>query len=207
MNNQTVAFDRLWRWTDEARMVFRSQGYMNAKKLHIPLLDINPEGKLDREIVDIIDELDIMLRISNIHQDMINSFIEQAEHILDPDRSFRKFSDHTPLKRNYLREDEKVSYEEYESFKVRGNECQERINRHVKDLESLRESAKNTADGVIIFSSFHLSPGRKYQLTATKVLHLLTMKQQQAGVVQAWQAVRQSDETVKQYVLVNHLIP
>ncbi len=35
-------------------------------------------------------------------------------------------------------------------------------------------------------------------LTLFQVLHLLTMKQQQAGVVQAWQAVRQSEETIKQ---------
>jgi hypothetical protein len=31
-----------------------------------------------------------------------------------------------------------------------------------------------------------------------QVLHLLSMKQQQASVVQTWQAVRQSDETIKQ---------
>ncbi|KAI1756205.1 hypothetical protein F4782DRAFT_550101 [Xylaria castorea] len=173
-HKQTVAFTRLWRWTDEARKIFRSQGYMNTRGLHIPLLDINPEGKLEREIEDIIEELDIMLRISNIHQDIIKSFIEQAENILDPGGDFRKrFERNNPVRAGA----NKKKYENYQSFKLRANECQDRVVSHVKDLESLRKTAKNTADDV---------------------LHLLTMKQQQASVVQAWQAVKQSDETIKQ---------
>ncbi|KAI0862133.1 hypothetical protein F4860DRAFT_473604 [Xylaria cubensis] len=171
MHKQTVAFTRLWRWTDEARKTFRAQGYMNTKSLHIPLLDINPEGKLEREIEDIIEELDIMLRISNTHQDIVKSFVKQAEDILDPDGAFRK-----GFERKKTAEDEE-KYKNYESFKLRADECQSRIDGHVRDLESLRRTAKNTADDI---------------------LHLLTMKQQQASVVQAWQAVKQSDETIKQ---------
>ncbi|KAI0868161.1 hypothetical protein GGS24DRAFT_513762 [Hypoxylon argillaceum] len=180
MHKQSVAFDRLWKWTDDARGVFRSQAHTNTKGLHIPLLDINPEGQLDREIGDIIEELDIMLRIANIHRDTVKSFVEQAERILDSEGSFRKVFEHNPPSMEKVKKDS--NYEDYKSFKMRGDECQDRINRHVKDLESLRTSAKNTADGV---------------------LHLLTMKQQQAGVVQAWQAVKQSDETVKQYRPIN----
>ncbi|TRX96019.1 hypothetical protein FHL15_003161 [Xylaria flabelliformis] len=173
-HKQTVAFTRLWRWTDEARKIFRSQGYMNTRGLHIPLLDINPEGKLEREIEDIIEELDIMLRISNTHQDIIKSFIEQVENILDSGGNFRKrFERNVPIKAGL----NKTNYEKYQSFKLRANESQGRVDSHVKDLESLRKTAKNTADDV---------------------LHLLTMKQQQASVVQAWQAVKQSDETIKQ---------
>ncbi|KAI1112875.1 hypothetical protein F5Y14DRAFT_419834 [Nemania sp. NC0429] len=171
MTKQAVAFERLWRWTDEARKVFRSQGYMGIKKLHIPLLDINPEGKLDREIEDIIEELNIMLRISNTHQNIVKSFIEKAEHILDKNGQCRQsFHRNVPM-------DIDPTHENYMSFKLRATECQDRIDRHVKDLEGLRTSAKNTA---------------------ADVLHLLTMKQQQASVVQAWQAVKQSEETIKQ---------
>ncbi|KAI0183039.1 hypothetical protein EV127DRAFT_353590 [Xylaria flabelliformis] len=173
-HKQTVAFTRLWRWTDEARKIFRSQGYMNTRGLHIPLLDINPEGKLEREIEDIIEELDIMLRISNTHQDIIKSFIEQVENVLDSGGFFRKrFERNNPVKAGLNKE----KYEKYQSFKLRANESQGRVDSHIKDLESLRKTAKNTADDV---------------------LHLLTMKQQQASVVQAWQAVKQSDETIKQ---------
>ncbi|KAI1121764.1 hypothetical protein F5Y10DRAFT_271759 [Nemania abortiva] len=179
MHNQTLAFDRLWRWTDNARTIYRSPAHHNTKKRHIPLLDINPEGKLDQEIGDIIEELDIMLRITNIHRDIVKRFVEQAERVLDPNGELRKIFEHNLQKPGDTDTERatKNKYEDYESFKLRANESQDRINRHVKDLESLRQSAKNTADGV---------------------LHLLTMKQQQAGVDQAWQAVKQSDETVKQ---------
>ncbi|KAI0099723.1 hypothetical protein GGR51DRAFT_576165 [Nemania sp. FL0031] len=173
MHNQTLAFDQLWRWTDKARIIYQSPGRHNTKGRHISLLDINPEGKLDREIGDIIEELDIMLRISNIHQDIVKRYIEQAERALDPDADFRKIFEHSPQKARVPEPGREEAYQDYESFKVRGNECQDKINRQVKDLESLRQSAKNTADGV---------------------LHLLTMKQQQAGVDQAWQAVKQTSD-------------
>ncbi|KAF2966107.1 hypothetical protein GQX73_g7479 [Xylaria multiplex] len=163
MHKQTTAFQRLWHWTDGARQIFRSKGYTDTSDLHIPLLDINPEGKLEREIEDIVEEIDIMLHITNTHKDIVKSFIEQAEHIIDPTGNLsRKFLDSE--KRNRLTEKDK----DYQSFKLKAKECQERVNSHVKDLESLRKSAKNAADDV---------------------LHLLTMKQQQASVVQAWQAL------------------
>ncbi|KAI1346033.1 hypothetical protein F5Y01DRAFT_322383 [Xylaria sp. FL0043] len=173
MHAQTTAFRRLWRWTDDARKIFRSKQYADTSDLHIPLLDINPEGKLEREIEDIIEELDIMLHITNIHKDIIKSFITQAEKILNPNNKFPKDFDCRPSKESKIPDDQA----NYQSFKLRAEEIQERVESHVKDLDVLRKSAKNTADDV---------------------LHLLTMKQQQASVVQAWQAVRQSDETIKQ---------
>ncbi|KAI0964955.1 hypothetical protein F4678DRAFT_454429 [Xylaria arbuscula] len=172
MHKQTMAFTRLWRWTDEARKIFRSKGYTDTSGLHIPLLDINPEGKLEREIEDIIEELDIMLHITNIHKDIVQTFVRQAEQILCPNEPSKQPTRHPE---ETAKSQEKQ--EDYRSFKLRAQECQERVNGYVKDLESLRRSAKNAADDV---------------------LHLLTMKQQQASVVQAWQAVKQSDETIKQ---------
>ncbi|KAI1305085.1 hypothetical protein F5Y03DRAFT_395148 [Xylaria venustula] len=172
MHKQTMAFTRLWRWTDEARKIFRSKGYTDTSGLHVPLLDINPEGKLEREIEDIIEELDIMLHITNIHKDIVQTFVRQAEQILSPNESSKQ-PNRDPKEASKSPERQ----EDYLSFKLRAQECQERVNCYVKDLESLRKSAKNTADDV---------------------LHLLTMKQQQASVVQAWQAVRQSDQTIKQ---------
>ncbi|KAI1271146.1 hypothetical protein F5Y07DRAFT_405873 [Xylaria sp. FL0933] len=173
MHAQTTAFRRLWRWTDDARKIFRSKQYADTSDLHIPLLDINPEGKLEREIEDIIEELDIMLHITNIHKDIVKSFIAQAEKILNPSNKFPTDFDCRPSKESKIPDDQA----NYQSFRLRAEEIQERVESHVKDLDVLRKSAKNTADDV---------------------LHLLTMKQQQASVVQAWQAVRQSDETIKQ---------
>ncbi|KAI0520827.1 hypothetical protein F5B22DRAFT_598556 [Xylaria bambusicola] len=173
MHKQTTAFQRLCNWTCEAGIIFRSKGYIDTSELHIPLLDINIEGDLEREIEDVVEELDIMLHITNTYKDIVKRYVEQAEHIIDRDgklsQSFQR----------YLAEEDNPTKEEedYRSFKLKADECQERVNSHIKDLESLRGSAKNAAEDV---------------------LHLLSMKQQQASVVQAWQAVRQSEETIKQ---------
>jgi len=58
------------------------------KDLHVPLLDINPEGKLQREVKDILEELHIMLHINRSHRDVLKDFIINVEHILDPKGAF-----------------------------------------------------------------------------------------------------------------------
>lgn len=146
MHKQTTAFQRLCNWTGQAGKIFRSKGYIDTRDLHIPLLDINPEGDLEREIEDIIEELDIMLHITNTYQDIVKRFVEQAEHIIDRNGKLSKSF------RRHLEEGNEPSKEEedYRSFKLKADECQERVNSHIKDLESLRRSAKNTAEDVII---------------------------------------------------------
>lgn len=197
MTKRASAFDNLWDWTGEAKKVFRSHDYRNTRKLHIQLLDIDPEGKLDREIEDILEELDIMLRISNIHRDVVKNFTENAEHILDPDGICRQKLGRISASASPAGESpEKEKYLNYQSFKLRADECQGRINKHIKDLEGLRTSAKNTTEDVMM--TLHSICVTSHKLIMFQVLHLLTMKQQQASVVQAWQAVKQSDETIKQ---------
>jgi hypothetical protein len=147
MHRQTLAFNRLWSWTRDARKIYRSQAYTDTTELHVPLLDINPEGHLEREIEDIIEELDIMLHIANINKDIIKSFIEQAENILNPDGGLDKIYEHKRTRQKH--KTKQVEKErDYHAFKRRANECQDRVNTHVKDLESLRKSAKNAADDV-----------------------------------------------------------
>ncbi|KAJ8112007.1 hypothetical protein ONZ43_g5490 [Nemania bipapillata] len=152
------------------------------------LLDINPEGRLDKEIEDIIEELDIMIHLANTHNDILRKFVAQSEHILNPRGEFKKNTEFQPYTRSGTNsplsgtENEKEVEREkrataYRSFKQKANEVQARALDHIKELEKLRQSAKKTAEDV---------------------LHLLEMKQQQASVFQAWQAMKQSDETIKQ---------
>ncbi|KAI0435950.1 hypothetical protein F4803DRAFT_543842 [Xylaria telfairii] len=89
MHEQTLAFNRLWRWTEQAKLVYTAKGYTDTSNLHMSLLDINPEGQLDREIEDIVEELDIMLHLANTHKNILQKFVEQAEHILDPKGEFK----------------------------------------------------------------------------------------------------------------------
>jgi hypothetical protein len=167
MLKQTLAFQRLWDWTERARKIFVSQGYPDTTDLHITLLDINPEGKLEREVGDVIEELDIMLHIANIHQEIVRKFIEQAEHILNPDGNLgdtlthggtpasspRVFSRHIDAETSRLSQANSSTgltdaQADFQAFKLRANECQDRVDCHVKDLQALRRSAKNAAEDV-----------------------------------------------------------
>ncbi|KAI3321501.1 hypothetical protein HD806DRAFT_545732 [Xylariaceae sp. AK1471] len=182
MHQQTAAFHALWWWTEQVKLVYCAKGYADTSNLHTALLDINPEGRLDREIEDIIEELDILLHLSNTHNGILNKFVEQAEHILDPDGVFKRNNDpqqqHIRAKTDSsLSDEDKEREKAYKSFKQKATEGQARAVDYIRELEKLRENAKKAADDV---------------------LHLLSMKQQQASVFQAWQAMKQSDETIKQ---------
>lgn len=81
---QTVAFERLWRRTKHARNVYRSHSAGTGFRLHVPLLDTKPEGELEREINDVVEELGIMIHIHKTQKDVFRQFVSHVEHILDP---------------------------------------------------------------------------------------------------------------------------
>lgn len=96
MHQQTVAFERLWRWTERAAGMYRCRpdgGLLS--ELHIPLLDINPEGKLEKEIKDIVEELGIMLYIKKAEKDVLASFMSHACRILNPGNRYEVRSPQT----------------------------------------------------------------------------------------------------------------
>lgn len=85
MHRQTDGFERLWRWTERASKMYRNQPAGRIlSELHIPLLDINPEGKLEKEIKDIVEELGIMIYIKKAEKDVLRCFVDNARAILDP---------------------------------------------------------------------------------------------------------------------------
>ncbi|KAF3067199.1 hypothetical protein GL218_08506 [Daldinia childiae] len=213
MHKQTVAFERLWRWADNASDIYKSNGNGDASELHVTLLDIHPEGQLEREIKDIVEELDIMIHITKVHEKMLLAFTSSAENLLDP---FGKFGENKKREMisntsrgktnkiaqslaEYKEEGESLAKHEkegevpadekseksafekrrddYNWFKLNADELLETIKGRIDELEELRKIAGRTADSV---------------------KDLLELKQQQASVVQAWQAVRQSNETIKQ---------
>ncbi|KAI5921922.1 hypothetical protein F4810DRAFT_307955 [Camillea tinctor] len=190
MHKQTTAFERLWRWTYEAGVIYRSKNDGDTSDLHVPLLDINPEGQLEREIKDIIEELDIMLQITKTHRDILKTFISNAEHILDPCGDYGRNSKRTMTSQNFLkkRQSDRAAQEafgsedskhrdDYHWFKINADERYDNVVERIRELEELRASAISTAESV---------------------KDLLELKQQQASVVQAWQSVKQSEETIKQ---------
>ncbi|GAP83012.2 putative ankyrin repeat protein [Rosellinia necatrix] len=181
MHQQTVAFNRLWWWTEQAKLLYGAEGYTDTSNLHMTLLDIHPEGQLAKEIEDVIEELDIMLHLANTHDDILKKYIEQVVQILDPDDEFKTqkgvIKQKKPEANTSLSNAEMERKKAYQCFKQKANEGQARAGDCIKELKDLRESAKKTGQDV---------------------QNLLQMKQQQASVFQAWQAMKQSDETMKQ---------
>ena len=144
MDKQTSAFERLWHWTYEAKSVYRSKGGSDASDLHVPLLDINPEGRLEREIKDIIEELDIMIHITKTQEDILKKFITYAQNQLQ--QLANKEADSGSNTSNEI-----PIFGPNESFKWFNRNATERslnIQDRINKLTELRETAMNTATSV-----------------------------------------------------------
>lgn len=123
----------------------QAQNHIEMTDLFAPLLDINNEVKPEREIEDIIEELDIMLYIANIHADTVKSFIDQVDHILKPGGEMPRCRRRN---RGKAENQEPPHEKDYFSFCMKAIECQDRVNGRVKELEALRKRAKNVAEDV-----------------------------------------------------------
>lgn len=77
-NKQAIAFQHLWSLSERQAS---SEDNVDPKLLNA-LLDVSLEADLQREIRDIIDELDIVLHIVQQQQDMITRFKTFAEQIM-----------------------------------------------------------------------------------------------------------------------------
>jgi hypothetical protein len=150
----------------------------------LPLLDLRPESKLQREIRDIIDELDIMLYIVKQQHEIIGHFKTNAVEILTSERN---------KKENGGREDQDRLVSEEYLFQKRANGILKDVCWQVSELGSLKESAVSTAQSVRITNDCNNEIFNEIQVD-----ELISFKQQQAGVVQACQATKQGQETAMQ---------
>ncbi|KAI1778572.1 hypothetical protein F4818DRAFT_456368 [Hypoxylon cercidicola] len=224
MHQQTAAFDRLWRWTGGASEIYRQRGSVDISELHVPLLDINPEGKLEREIKDIVEELDIMIHITKTYEDVLKNFVANVEDFLDPSGEWRKANRnfwrrqcHRGMggdrERGWGRWGDRGGERGGERAERGGERSGERGWERNPDNDGKKQS--DDEDGLRIYCCFKLNADDRLTdahhrvekleelrstalSTAENVKTLLELKQQQASVVQAWQAVQQSDESVRQ---------
>ncbi|KAH6856111.1 hypothetical protein B0I37DRAFT_302218 [Chaetomium sp. MPI-CAGE-AT-0009] len=222
-NQHTTSFQHLWHWTKKASSVYRSASiskqYGDTAELHVPLLDIHPEGKLQREIKDILDELEIMINLTRRQREIIGRYCKHVENILDPDGQLRNNGPDSQLLSAQYKSDDfdspdprprlsagsetagdskkgkrtETQKQEEESkarkrdmarrkdhlawFQMQSQDLLCEVDDHIGELEALRESAKSTAQSVT---------------------DLLSLKQQQASVVQACESARQAEEAVRQ---------
>ncbi|KAK3386840.1 hypothetical protein B0H63DRAFT_411967 [Podospora didyma] len=177
-NREAIAFDNLWHWTAKLANLQYPNPFTDISALVFLLLNVNPEGKLLREIKDVLDELDIMLWVSQRQRDVIRKFTQQAERILDSAGTWRngKSPAVPPGSGGEGKEEEKRRVD-FLWFNIQAEELLCSIDSHISELEGLRASAASTSESL---------------------KSLLDLMQQQSSAIQAWQSANQSDETVKQ---------
>lgn len=170
MHKQTVGFERLWRWTDDARKYYRSASKHIPSDIHVPLLDINPEGELEKEIKDIVEELGIMMNVNKEQKEVLKQFINNVAHILDHNDQFQSRWDQKPCRpadatpypsprnespnpvdtttKSKSPGQDDANKETYKWFKVNADELFTRVEDRIEQLEEVKRSAESTASSV-----------------------------------------------------------
>jgi hypothetical protein len=117
------------------------------------LLNINPEGKLLKEIKDIIDEIHILTRINQQQQTVAETFVKHIKHALLP--KLRSKSPWDPVAALYENGNDtgspSLQMEQHEAASwtlARANHLLKDIQDRIFELNTLRENAKNTSAAV-----------------------------------------------------------
>lgn len=157
-HKQAVAFRHLWTLSERLTAIYQTgvedkvdpsiyQTGVEDKvdpRIMLALLDVTPEAELQREIRDIIDELDIMLHIVGQQQEVIERFVRFAEEILKPNAA--KFNRHTsPVEGSKAQE---TVRDQIGSFETRKADLLSEVKNRIKELEGLKASARSTAENV-----------------------------------------------------------
>lgn len=119
----------------------------NLSDYVIPFLNINKEGQLQREIKDIIDELDIMIYISTQQRDVIKKFKKEVMHILDPSGTWKDKLPTTPISDSKDKSSKKRQ-DDYFWFVNTADELLGDVDDQIGELEGLRKSAESTSTSV-----------------------------------------------------------
>lgn len=124
------------------------------------LLDINPEGKLLREIEDILDELHIITSIKQEQANVVKTFEKNIKHILLPkvtaaeDLKTAKPSEDSLIEPNEAsptKTNELLAKEQLEAAKrtmANADELLTDMHGRIAELNTLKESAERTATAV-----------------------------------------------------------
>lgn len=155
----TRAFKHLWHWTERAGEIYRSkQKHVEAMDLHVPLLDIFPEGQLQKEIKDIIDELGMMLHVQKKQKEVIKRFSKNVEHILDPPGKWRNDQDSSatnwydgrtpPVPKTSSGASDDDGHKKFDWFRLQAFELLSDVTDRIDELEDLKKEAEGTAQTV-----------------------------------------------------------
>ncbi|KAM7221765.1 hypothetical protein V8F06_002758 [Rhypophila decipiens] len=196
----SVAYEGFWRNTALQARNFINMGADNIKHKY---LEINPEGQLLQEAQDITEELQIMKRIFNEQIQVVRDFRRHLDHLADAQRSKDDSKDMATLLSKIL---DTMLQEKQNKTNGEGSEGGHAATFHQASTEAVALSGANQdvheADVLL-----ELIEGRKAEIQDKEDLAhyacqhiegLLSLKQQQASIVQAKSALRRADESVKQ---------
>lgn len=139
-NKQAIAFKHLWQLSERLTGIYQS-GIEDKvdPALILALLNVTPEAELQREIRDIIDELDIILNIAKQQNDIITRFVKLASQIMDAAVKKHKKGDGTTSKR---------LVQQQRAFKTHAKDLLSEIKDRIDELAGLKISAESTAQNV-----------------------------------------------------------
>lgn len=151
-----------------------------------------------------------MLHVNQKQREVLKRFARHVEHILDPEGEWNKGAaahghewddGRRPPPPKVVRghdPERKERRAQFNWFRIQAFELLSEVTDRIDELDGLKRSAQSTAQSVRLSPFGDVSVRVWVLTTVSQVNDLLALKQQQASVVQAWQAVMQSEETVRQ---------
>ena len=162
-----MAFQHLWKSADDLRNKSSAPSHGDLSTLHVPLLNIANEGKLQREIKDILDELSIMIHLINQQQSVVGHFRKNALQLLktsDADTELGYLSPGlhssrptaflpSPSERHEARQQKQWQRDKLiRRFEWSCDELQEKLNHNLQEMQNMKDSATSTSVSVNIAS-------------------------------------------------------
>ncbi|KAI1177852.1 hypothetical protein F4777DRAFT_166920 [Nemania sp. FL0916] len=126
---QRLETQRLWEWINHARRINRQQGPRGDA--HWPAWTLSTEGSLDREIQNIIQELEIMILVNRTQLSVYTKFMRHASNIINDGPKVRPGEDET----------DEVGAES----QLGAVELTAKVNDRIENLESLLKAASNVS--------------------------------------------------------------
>ncbi|ROV91209.1 hypothetical protein VMCG_09371 [Cytospora schulzeri] len=217
-NKQTISFQHLWDWIDKLSHLSSTRTInTDMSDIIIPLLDIRAEGRLQREIKDIIDELDIMIYINAQQKEVMKKFSKDVENLLklvnteqDNWASARPSSPTSSTSATSATSPNSPTWPTSPTSRTWPTPPTSPINPTVDTAETIKSNERKRNCRWFERNSQVLMDDAEDRITELKGLRqsaeststslddLLGLKQQQASVVQAWQSVQQAEEAMRQ---------
>lgn len=146
--------------TASASLSFENRPY-NVKETIRNLTRVNFEGLFLDDIKKVIDELNIMSRMSQQHRNMLVRFQDHVEAILDPDGEWREggVMDHDYRRTAITGETEewRRRQQQFSWFRARAEDVISVIDGRIGELETLTKTAETTSRDVRMQQKRHFS--------------------------------------------------